>query len=22
DYLMYRGWPGDWVYEKAKALIP
>ena len=22
DYLLYRGWPGDWVYEKAKELIP
>ena len=22
DYLAYRGWPGDWIYEKAKELIP
>ena len=22
DYLLYRGWPGDWVYEKTKELIP
>ena len=22
DYLVYRGWPGDWIYEKAKELIP
>ena len=21
DYLAYRGWPGDWIYEKAKELI-
>jgi len=22
DYLLYRGWEGDWVYEKAKELVP
>ena len=22
DYLIYRGWPGDWIYEKSKELIP
>ena len=22
DYLLYRGWPGDWVYAKAKELFP
>ena len=22
DYLAYRGWPGDWIYEKVKELIP
>ncbi|PHQ29753.1 regulatory protein RecX [Leeuwenhoekiella nanhaiensis] len=22
DYMAYRGWPGDWIYEKAKELIP
>lgn len=22
DYLLYRGWPSDWIYEKAKELIP
>lgn len=22
DYLLYRGWPGDWVYEKTRELIP
>ena len=21
DYLTYRGWPGDWIYEKVKELI-
>ncbi|MFI8377587.1 regulatory protein RecX [Leeuwenhoekiella sp. NPDC079379] len=22
DYLFYRGWPGDWIYEKTTELIP
>ncbi|WGK66105.1 regulatory protein RecX [Croceiramulus getboli] len=22
DYLAYRGWPGDWIYEAAKTHIP
>ncbi len=22
DYLLYRGWEGDWVYEKARELVP
>ncbi|MGB5941616.1 MAG: regulatory protein RecX [Leeuwenhoekiella sp.] len=22
DYLLYRGWPSTWVYDKAKELIP
>ena len=22
DYLAYRGWPMDWIYERAKELIP
>ncbi|MFC4635056.1 regulatory protein RecX [Dokdonia ponticola] len=22
DYLLYRGWEGDWVYEKVRELVP